>query len=344
MSGVTVLFPPSLHPSDWARAHARGDAPGAAPYGLDQLATADLAVEYDSARPAGRNPLTWTGAARSSLRRRPDRDGNRAAIAWDEHMAVPLLGRYGGSGHTLAAGVIWATDTVERGGADLRTVALRRVLRRMDRVWCLSRGQLPLLRAWLDIDPRRIGFLPFGIDTGFYAHRPWPEQPMVLSLGNDQDRDTETLFAALTQVHEARPDVRLVVQTRSSLTAPPGVEVIESAPTRRLLALYAAATVVAVAARPNLHVSGMTVCLEAAATGRPAVLSRTAGASDYVLDGTTGRLAAPGDPTDHATAILALLDDPDLARRLGGNARAHVTTHHDQSVMCRRLAALVFGD
>lgn len=340
---VTILFPPRLRPDEWAQAHARGDAPGAVPYGLDQLAAHDVAVDYDSARPAGRHPATWAGIGRPSrLRRPPGRHGGRAAIAWDEHMAVPLLSRYAGSGRTLAAGVIWATDRLDDRGPDLRNLALRRVLRQMDMVWCLSRGQQPLLRSWLGIDPERIVFLPFGIDTDFYAQRPWPSRPMVLSLGNDQHRDTETLFHALEQVHAARPDVRLVVQTRSPLAPPPGVEVIESAPAQRLLSLYEAAAVVVVATHPNRHVSGMTVCLEAGATGRPAVLSRTDGASDYVLDGTTGRLAAPGDPADHADAVLSLLDDSDLARRLGRNAREHVVTHHDQSVMCRQLAALIF--
>lgn len=341
---LTILLPPNLRPSDWARAHQNGEAPGLAPYGLNLLADQNIVVDYDSARPAGRHPRNWAGIARPSrLRRSPGRETGRAAMAWDENMAVPLLARLGDSGRTLATGVIWATDRLERGRTDIRDLALRRVLQQMDIVWCLSRGQLPLLRSWLDIDPDRVAFLPFGIDTDFYAPRPWPTRPMVLSLGNDQDRDTETLYAALAQVHAARPDARLIVQTRSPCPAPTGVEVITAVETPRLLALYQAAAVVVVATRPNVHVSGMTVCLEAGATGRPSVLSRTDGAADYVLDQTTGVLVTPGDPADHARAILSLLDDPDLAAQLGRNAREHVVTHHDQSVMCRSLATLIFG-
>ncbi|TGN30639.1 glycosyltransferase family 4 protein [Aeromicrobium chenweiae] len=338
---VKILFPPTLRPEEWALAHARGDAPGSAPYGLDLLAAHDFSIEYDSARAAGRNPLTWAIGRVPRGRHHATRRTEGVAVAWDERMAVPLLRRYGDSGRSLAAGVIWATDTLADDGLSIRNTIMRRVLRQMDLVWCLSHGQVPVLRSWLGVEPERIAFLPFGIDSAFYAPAPWPDRPMVLSLGNDQDRDIPTLFSALERIRHARPDVRLVVQTRSPLPAPAGVEVMPSVTTPELVSLYAAATAVVVATQPNLHVSGMTVCLEAMATGRPAVLSRTPGASDYVLDGITGHLADPGDAADHAEAVLSILDDPRRARRLGRAAREHVVTHHDQSVMCRHLASLI---
>lgn len=340
---VKILLPPSVRPAEWALAHDRGMAPGRAPYGLNLLNASDVAVEFDNARPAGRNPATWSGVGRTIRGRDGSADeAMAAAIAWDERMAVPLLRRYSGSARTLAAGVIWATDDVSTGRFGVQNIMLRRVLGQMDLVWCLSQGQVPLLRSWLHTDPERVAFLPFGIDTAFYTAAPWPDRPMVLSLGNDKDRDVRTLFGALERIHRARPDVRLVVQTRSPVPAPAGVEVIRSVSTRELVSLYATASVVVVATRPNLHVSGMTVCLEAMATGRPVVLSRTAGASDYVLDGTTGHLARPGDAADHASAVLSILEDPERARQLGCAAREHVVQHHDQSVMCRQLASLMF--
>jgi phosphatidylinositol alpha-1,6-mannosyltransferase len=66
------------------------------------------------------------------------------------------------------------------------------------------------------------------------------------------------------------------------------------------------------------------VYLEAGACGKPVVGSRSGGVPDAVLDGQTGLLAPEGDVKATADAIVRLLSDPDLARRLGqaGQERA----------------------
>jgi phosphatidylinositol alpha-1,6-mannosyltransferase len=66
------------------------------------------------------------------------------------------------------------------------------------------------------------------------------------------------------------------------------------------------------------------VYLEAAAHGRAVVAGNVAGALDAVVDGETGLLVDPTDEVAVAGAIAALLQDRDLARRLGaaGAARA----------------------
>ena len=122
-----------------------------------------------------------------------------------------------------------------------------------------------------------VEYVRFGIDHEFFSARSRiPRSPRVVSVGGDRDRDAETLFRALSRVHDARPDVELVVQTASDLPPPDGVATIRHLPHAQLRELYASASVVAIATRPNLHVSGMTVSLEAMATGRPVVATRHA--------------------------------------------------------------------
>lgn len=66
------------------------------------------------------------------------------------------------------------------------------------------------------------------------------------------------------------------------------------------------------------HREGLGVAaLEAMAAGRPVVASRVGGLADAVVDGRTGLLVPPGDPTALAAAIERLLVDEDLRRRLG---------------------------
>jgi glycosyltransferase involved in cell wall biosynthesis len=157
----------------------------------------------------------------------------------------------------------------------------------------------------------------------------------VLSVGGDRDRDPATLFAALERVHAERPDVELVVQTASDLAPPAGVTTVPHVSHRELADLYARASVVAVATRDNLHASGMTVSLEAMATGRPVVMTRTPGIEDYVADGRTGLLAPVGDPGALAAHVLRLLADEHEARAFGAAGRAAV----EQRLTTRHLAA-----
>ena len=83
-------------------------------------------------------------------------------------------------------------------------------------------------------------------------------------------------------------------------------------------ALLAAADVVVV---PSRWEARALIVQEALRLGRPIVATRVGGIPD--LTGEDGALLVrPGDPGQLAAAILAVLDDPDLATRLGTAARA----------------------
>ncbi len=64
--------------------------------------------------------------------------------------------------------------------------------------------------------------------------------------------------------------------------------------------------------------------LEAMAVGKPVVGSRVPGLADLVVEGMTGFTYTPGDPTELAEALLRLLDDQALRRRLGEGGRRMV--------------------
>ena len=61
--------------------------------------------------------------------------------------------------------------------------------------------------------------------------------------------------------------------------------------------------------------------VEAMGMGKPVVLTRCGGVPELVLDGINGLLVPPTDPSALAEAILTVLDDPVMARRLGAAAR-----------------------
>lgn len=66
------------------------------------------------------------------------------------------------------------------------------------------------------------------------------------------------------------------------------------------------------------------VLLEAAACGKPMVASDVPGCRDICIDGQTGILVPAKNETALADAIIQLLENEDLAKRYGNNARALV--------------------
>jgi glycosyltransferase involved in cell wall biosynthesis len=74
-------------------------------------------------------------------------------------------------------------------------------------------------------------------------------------------------------------------------------------------------------ALPSLSEGLAIALIEAMALGRPAVVTRVGGLTEVVDHGEQGLVVAPGNPEMLAEAIVTLLKDPPLRRRLGAAAR-----------------------
>jgi rhamnosyl/mannosyltransferase len=80
---------------------------------------------------------------------------------------------------------------------------------------------------------------------------------------------------------------------------------------------------------------------EAMASGLPAVSTELGTGTSYVnLDGETGLVVAPGDPSALAGAMKQLCDDPERAALMGGKAALRTVTMFDEDVMVRAYCDL----
>ncbi|SDX91283.1 Glycosyltransferase involved in cell wall bisynthesis [Modestobacter sp. DSM 44400] len=152
------------------------------------------------------------------------------------------------------------------------------------------------------------------------------EQPVVLTIGRLAPfKGHRHLIDAIPQVAAQFPEVVVVLVGDGALRGAlakhaAGLGISDRVyfaghrPDARLL-LDAADVFVL----PSLHEGMPLVALEAMEAGLPVVGTRVTGTEEVVVDGETGALVPPGNATALATAMAALLRNPDR-RRVSGEA------------------------
>jgi glycosyltransferase involved in cell wall biosynthesis len=93
-------------------------------------------------------------------------------------------------------------------------------------------------------------------------------------------------------------------------------------------------------ALPSLQEGFGIVFLEAMASGLPVVAARAGAAPEVIADGETGLLVPPGDSTALADALLRLLRDPEMRRRMGEAGRARVLGYGSEHIALAFLSAV----
>ena len=223
-----------------------------------------------------------------------------------------------------------------------------------------SRLQDAYCRGWLS-PSWRAELVPYQVDTEFWTdgprHADEPSVPIIVAAGSEQ-RDYDTLIDAAAGLHAhvliAAGSLWAREIASTGRRVPDNVEVhTDALPFRALLERYRDASVVVVPLLPGTaNQAGVTTMLEAMSVERPVIVSATPGQSDVIsgplvrADGTrddtatahrgpgfgrrdasatpTGLYVPPGDPAALRAALMLLLEDVELRRRLGTAARASV--------------------
>ena len=91
---------------------------------------------------------------------------------------------------------------------------------------------------------------------------------------------------------------------------------------------------------PSLNEGMGKVLVEAMAEGKPVVATEVGGVPEVVSDNLTGILCPPKDSHAMAEAILKLLRDKKLARKMGAEGRKRVYPRYDAKVMVENIERL----
>lgn len=202
-------------------------------------------------------------------------------------------------------------------------------LSRRARVVALPHGALRLYRAW---DDPSVAEQPF---TVLFFGR------IVLYKG------LEDLVAAQPLVTAAVPQARFVIAGAGSLEAlgvAPGSAAFELhnrfISNREVPALFRRAAVVVL---PYREASQSGVLPLAYEFGKPVVATRVGAIPEVVEDGESGLLVDPGAPEQLAAAIVRLLRDPALRKRLGEGGRRLAETRLSWKEIAARTASIYSG-
>ena len=308
-------------------------------YGLDELVAQGFTVEHNleralpawapAANRVANRAVGVLGAAGGdfarvlpSLRRLNSADVVYSTV---DTVGLPLvlLGRASLVRRPVVYTAIGLPERLERLRGDRARSLYRGALCQAREILAFSRFEAEALADWLG---RPVTFVPFAVDSAYF--RPLPERTAdvdVVTIGADPHRDLE-LFRGLA---ERNPALRFrAVATRDYAQAlaspPPNVEVELDVPFSDVLDRLASARVVALPVKENSYSGATTVLLQALATARPVVVSRTkAIETGYDLeDGENCRLIPPGDADAFAHALDGLLGDEHAAQVMGAKARS----------------------
>lgn len=222
---------------------------------------------------------------------------------------------------------------------------IRRALHRLDLVAFFGPADREFGISRYGLPPEKTSIILFGVDTEFWTPGERLPEDFVFSVGQDPNRDFDTLVNAEVDVpirlHTALPVVVPPARTNVLLTS--GTYHNSTITDEELRDLYRRAMAVVVPLKDVYQPTGYSVTLQAMACGKPIVLSRIRGlwAPDLLRDGENCLLVPPGDRAALAAAISRLAADPALRIRLGRAARATAEQHFNLSTAASSLEELI---
>ncbi len=215
------------------------------------------------------------------------------------------------------------------------------------------RRQLIKLGAPVD----KVILRPYGVDTTLFADaNPASSGKTLLFVGRfTAKKDPVSLLKAFNLARQSVPDVRLVMvgqgelhqlvlKTIEELHLQDSIEVLGwqkpegVAYQMQQARAYVQHSVFA----PNGDSEGSPVSvIEAAGSGLPVISTRHAGIKESVIEGVTGYLVDEGDWQAMGTYMITLLNDSELAGKMGQAGRRHILENYDVKQQMAKLREIL---
>jgi phosphatidylinositol alpha-1,6-mannosyltransferase len=241
-------------------------------------------------------------------------------------------------------------------------------LRMADRVLAVSRYTADLVQK-IGVSPERIEIVNPGCDTKRFR----PLHPrmdlkekfvdgrygdkLIVSVGNLVPRKGhDMVIRALCQLREIVPNFTYVIAGEGPYRVELEKLALDLGVRERVVFagrisgedlpdIYAISDVFVMPSREQINENDVEgfgiVFLEASACAKPVVGGHSGGIPDAIEDGVTGLLVNANDPKDIGAALARLLNDRDLAVRMGQQGRAWVNKNFTWTTTAKKVAGIL---
>ncbi len=232
----------------------------------------------------------------------------------------------------------------------LRHLPLRNVLQHASFIVSVSRAADEVVGMYVKDTGKRV-IIPNGVNTEVF--RPMkvekPQTPVVLFVGRLVERKGVDVLIRAKRLVDKEIDCEFWVIGKGrdewrfrSLAGSLGVKVkfCGKVPNRELPRYYNLSDVVVVPSKERESFG--IVAAEAMACGKPVVVSDVGGLPEVVEEGKEGIVVKRNNPEELARALIALLRNPDLRKKMGENGRKKSLKEFDWNRITDRIENLYF--
>ena len=219
----------------------------------------------------------------------------------------------------------------------------KKLMNRSDALIAVSKYTVDELTELYGIDEKKIHVIYNGVDVQKFKPRPdraelrrefglEDEKKIVLFVGRLYHRKgLEILLRSIPPVLQEFSDVKFVISGKGfkqkeeslrnlakQLDIEDHVTFMGYVPDEKLPNLYSASDIFVL---PAIYENFPFAILEAQATGLPVISTKVGGIPEFLVDNENGFLIDPGDSAQLTRRVLALLQDPKLAKEMGMRGR-----------------------
>ena len=236
-----------------------------------------------------------------------------------------------------------------------------KVIHRCDSVITISKSTAYETINFHHIHPSKLNLVYLGVDT--HVFREYPESsefirekhrvngPLLLYVGRLCARkNLITLLHAIKQVVKKYSSLKLLIvggggknykqyliRLADILGIKDNVSFVGYVPDEILPFYYSACDIFLLS---SWHESLGFVLLEAMSSAKPVIASNVGGVPEIVQNGVTGFTFNPNNHLELAQKIILLIEDSNLAKRIGKTARKYILNNHDWRKIARRTLSV----
>ena len=207
-------------------------------------------------------------------------------------------------------------------------------LKNADRVITTSNALAKIISKECKIPIDKINIIPRGVDAGKFESQPWDrvERNLIFFAGRlEEGKGVRYIIEAMKHVFKEIPNAKLVIagegpgrekfEDFAQTVASKNIEFLGKIPHKEMAEWYGKCNVFVMHSRFEPFGA---VTVEAMASGRPVVVSNAGGSIEIVKNNETGIVVEFGDAKGIADAIVKILKDEELARKMGEKGRKRI--------------------